>query len=95
MKTNKKLTLKTITHIIISLSSAYKRQKQFVSIAHVTIKTNTSIDESKPSHMDLLKIINTATNAIPTFSGRYDEARAMLTALEMLKESVGKSNNIA
>ena len=43
--------------------------------------------------MDLLKIINTATNAIPTFSGRDDEARAMLAALEMLKESVDEQHH--
>ena len=42
LKTNKKLTLKTTTHIIISLLAAYKRQKQFVPITHGAIKTNTN-----------------------------------------------------
>ena len=93
MKTSKKLTLKTTTHIIISLLAAYKRQKQFVLIARGAIKTNTSVDANNLPNMDILKIINTATNAIPTFSGRDDEARAMLAALEMLEESVDEQHH--
>ena len=43
--------------------------------------------------MNSLDIIQMATSAIPTFSGRDDEAKAMLAALKMLKEAVDEQHH--
>ena len=62
LKTHKKLTLKTTAHVIISILSIYKRQKQIVpiaNIAHTAIQTNTSVDSNNKLNMDALGNLKT------------------------------------